>query len=219
MNPMATNEGIIVFLHANGQTPETWEPVIRALPSLLRGIALPIDGLTSGEIGRFEMDAAARGVVASCHERGIDSAVLCGVSVGAMIATDVALAHPDIVSGLILSGTQVRPNRALMRFQSLVMRLVPKRVLASQGMTKATALGVSRAVAGIDVRDDLRQMRCRTLVACGSRDAPNMGAAKEAAALIPGAELHIEQGVGHLWNHTHPDRFARMVIGFADTLP
>jgi pimeloyl-ACP methyl ester carboxylesterase len=209
----------VVFLHANGQTPETWEPVIEALPSRLRGIALPIEGLTSGEIGRFDIDTAARGVVDSCKELGIDRMVLCGVSIGAMVATKVAQRSPGLVSGLILSGTQVYPNQIAMKLQSVVFRILPERVLASQGMTRATALGVSRAVAGIDFRADLTQISCKTLVACGSRDKPNMGATKEAAAGIPDAKLHVEQGVGHLWNATHPDRFARMVIDFVHGLP
>jgi 3-oxoadipate enol-lactonase len=208
----------IVFLHANGQTPEVREPVIRALPPSLHGIALPIEGISTGDTSTFEIDRAAHAVVAACAERGIDRIVLCGLSVGAMIATEVALASPDLVAGLILSGTQVRPNPVLMRVQSLLMRVLPERVIASQGMTRATALNVSRAVAGIDVRDALRRIRCRTLVACGSRDAANLRAAKDAAALIPGAELHIEPEVGHLWNVTHPDRFVRMIIEFAASL-
>ena len=55
-----------------------------------------------------------------------------------------------------------------------------------------------------------------TMVMCGSKDKANLPAARKLAEDIPEAVLTVVPHVGHLWNHTHPDLFNEIVLGFLE---
>ena len=56
------------------------------------------------------LQTASDAVLTDLQDRGIDRMHLCGLSLGAMIATRFAIDHPQRVASLILSGSQVHPN-------------------------------------------------------------------------------------------------------------
>ena len=198
----------VVFLAGLGQPLDVWAPIIARLPVGLEGIALPmpLDEAFSIESGaqqlRHDMDAA-----------GISRAHICGLSLGAMVGLKFAAEFPDRTGRLILSGGQVHHNAAVVRVQIVLTRLVPER-LAFGTTTRAEAVRGLRAILHMDLREDMRRVQAQTLVLCGRRDLENLGAARDMAAGITGAELDIIPGVGHVWNKTHPTLFAEKVGGF-----
>lgn len=103
--------------------PTPWNAQIAGLPEGLTGIAPRIAGLDADGEG-FSLSAAATAVRDELDRRGVERAHLCGLSLGGMVATRFAIDYPDHrVSSLVLSGSQVRPNPALMRVQNAIMRL------------------------------------------------------------------------------------------------
>lgn len=201
----------VAFLHGLGQTADSWEPVIRALPTHLPALSIPLD-LGSG----WSLSAAATSTETALDEAGVERATVCGVSLGAMVGIQFAAAHPDRVERLILSGAQTHPNRALMSAQRAVMRVLPERLVSPAGVRKHDMLAVLDALSDVDLRPVLASIAVPTLILCGSRDRANLSAAHEIAATIPGAHLEIVPAAGHEWNVTHPVEFAKRVAAFMD---
>lgn len=139
---------------------------------------------------------------------------ICGLSLGAMVATRFALDYPDRTASLTLSGGQVRPPRVLMGIQNAIMRVLPERAVAPPGMSKRTLLAVLTAVGATDFREDLSRISAPTLVMCESKDRPKLPAARQLAAAIPNAELQIVPGAGHEWNTQLPEEFSARLNRF-----
>ncbi len=203
-----------MFLHGLGARPSSWDHQLGALPAGYTGFAPPIAGIEGAARRPFTIDGAVRALVADLDARGVDRAHVCGLSLGAMAATQLALSHPDRVASLVLSGSQVRPNPALMAVQRAVVRTLPGSVAAGMGLTKADWLAVLRVLADVDTVPRLGGIAVPTLVLCGSRDVANLPAARRLAAGVPGAELRIVRGVGHPWNEQHPELFAATIGDF-----
>lgn len=203
---------IVAFLHGLGDGPESWAHQVAALPPGFAGV--PLDVLDDGGFG---LASAAEDVVRALDRRGVERAHLCGLSLGAMIALQTALGHPDRVASLVLAAGQVRPPRLLMAAQLVVMRLLPERVVASGSASKAQMLAVLRAVADTDFSDALASVGVPTLVLCGSRDRANLPAARTLAAGIPGAGSRILEGAGHQANAQAPEAFSEALAAFLTT--
>jgi pimeloyl-ACP methyl ester carboxylesterase len=62
----------------------------------------------------------------------------------------------------------------------------------------------------------LAEITATTMVMCGSKDKANLPAARKLAEDIPEAVLTVVPQVGHVWNHTHPDLFNEIVLGFLE---
>ena len=103
---------VFVLLHGFGSSLYTWHEVLPALGD--RGYAAAFDlpgfGLTerprrgtwSRGANPYSPDTQVDLTIGFMDSLGIDSAVLVGNSSGATLATEVALAHPERVDGLVL---------------------------------------------------------------------------------------------------------------------
>lgn len=211
---MASQTQTVVFLHGIGAGPDSWNAQVAALPDGYTGIAPRIAGLTDADGQRFSLTAAATAIRSELDRRGIERAHLCGLSLGAMVATRFAIDSPESVASLVLSGSQIRPNPVLMKVQSAIMRLLPARVVAQPGMSKGRMLAVLRAVGATDFRGEVAEITVPTLVMCGLKDRPNLPAARALAAGIPGAQLELVPEAGHEWNVRQPDEFSARLNAF-----
>lgn len=206
----------VVFVHGLGDGPGAWSHQVAALPRGFTGLAVEVPGLrTSGaDAGEFSLVGAAASIVARLDELEITQAHLCGLSLGAMISLHTALEYPERVRSLVLAAGQLRPPRVLMAIQNAVMRVLPEKLVASGGVSKAQMLTVVRAVAETDFSDELSSITAPTLVLCGSKDRANLPAARALASGIAGAELRIIPGAGHQSNTQAPDLFSEALNGF-----
>lgn len=205
----------VAFLHGLGDRPESWAHQIASLPPGFTGLALDVFRPGApGAPGEFSLARAGDDVVGELDRRGIERAHLCGLSLGAMIALQTAVDHPDRVTSLVLAAGQVKPPRLLMSAQLAVMRLLPERVVSSGEASKAQMLAVLRAVADTDLTGALASVRIPTLVLCGARDRANLPAARVLATGIPGARLRILEGAGHQANTQVPEAFSEALGAF-----
>ncbi|QVQ52780.1 alpha/beta fold hydrolase [Spiractinospora alimapuensis] len=209
---MSTGPHVVVFLHGMGASPQSWSHQVDHLSTGFTGLTPQVPGLGASD-PPFSVAASAAGVRDILDEHGVERAHLCGLSLGAMVATRFAIDHPDRVASLVLSGGQVRPNPTLMRVQAAVMRLLPQRIVAP-GMTKSTLMTVLRAVAAVDFRSELATITAPTLVLCGARDFANLPAARALAATIPDAEIRVIPRAGHELNVETPERFSAELNAF-----
>lgn len=99
------SSGPLVLLHGWGLTPRVWDALHEALP---RGIVTHAPALP----GHGEKAPVTAPTLAAWADALLpalpDAAVLCGWSLGGMIALDLARRHPQKVAQLILIGTSPR---------------------------------------------------------------------------------------------------------------
>ena len=206
----------VVFLHGMGESADAWDAQRAALPPSFDALAIDVFGSDDEPDGavEFSLNGAADAVLEQIERHGADKVHLCGLSLGAMIALQVALDHPERVRSLTLAAGQVKPPRALMAVQGAVFRLLPAKVLEKQGARKDVMLSVMRAVSRADFSDRLGEVSVPALVLCCEKDRPNMPAARALAARIRAAELRIIPGAGHQSHMQAPEAFATLLGEF-----
>lgn len=205
---------LLALVHGLGQTPQSWQDQVTAMPAGFKAVAPWLRGLRPGRAQEFSVEGAADDVLALLNQHGVEQMSLVGVSLGAMVALDAAIRSPETVSHLVLAAGQVNPPRSVMRMQRLVFSMVPAKRLASMGVEKKRFLQALDQAATIDYRSRLGLVTARTLVIVGADDKANLTAARDLAAGIPGARLEVIPGVGHQPNVEDPAAFNALVWPF-----
>lgn len=226
---------LLVLLHGAGMGRWMWQPQMEPLGRAYRTLAPDLPGL-GGSVasGPFSIAGAADAVIALIREQGQGAADVCGLSLGAIVALEMALRAPNVVRSLVLSGGQVHPNSVLMAVERTILALLPASALekppallnkrypdlaqAATDDMRATGkhrlLDLIGELGKIDYRQRLGEVRMPTIVLCGGRDRANLPAARMLARGIPHARLLIVSGVGHVWNLEAPDLFTDTLLTF-----
>jgi pimeloyl-ACP methyl ester carboxylesterase len=155
--------------------------------------------------------------------------VVVGHSFGGRVAVRLAVRHPELVRSLVLTGAPLvratpAPRPALtvrlakrLRAWHLVPDSVVERARRGAGSDDYRAVdGVMRevfvTVVNEDYREDLARIAVPVTMVWGELDdsAPLAGA-RLAAELVPGAELDVVEGGGHLLTGSLEDRVSRVL--------
>ena len=135
------------LLHGLGQSPADWAAVEAGLP----GQKILCPDLAAWWADRpVTYESLLEGLEAQCAGRE-EAMVLCGCSLGAILALDYAWRHPRQVSALVLIAPRVRMPQGLLRLQNGVFRLLPARAFAGQGMGKDQVLSLTRSMLALDL--------------------------------------------------------------------
>ncbi|MDJ1371462.1 alpha/beta hydrolase [Gulosibacter molinativorax] len=211
----------VEFLHGLGQSPSDWDAVIANLPEWLDPATTTIPSFSAPAHKPFSLDEAARWVLADVADRSEEPAVLVGLSLGSQVAIRAASLEPGLVAGLILSAPIARPPKAMLKLQRAMMSVLPEKVVAGKpieeggsGLTKEDVLAVLDTFTDFDIRPELYQIQCPTLVVVGGNDRMNHKSSGEVVESMQDADLQIIPGAGHEWNRTHPDQFAGVVTNW-----
>lgn len=114
----------IVFLHGLGQTAQDWQIV--AEHTQLSDVDCP--GLFSLANGNFTYSNILS-EFEKLYEKTEEPFMICGLSLGAILALDYTIRHPKEVSSLVLIGAQYKVPTLLIDFQNLIFRFMPRKVL------------------------------------------------------------------------------------------
>lgn len=204
---------------------------------------LPGFGQSRATGGDVSIDEYARMMIDLLDHRGIDRAVVAGLSMGGYIALAIARLAPQRLRGLILIDTRETPDDASARegrFASIekvrrqgispvVEAMLPKMIVPEAPealrtrvrsiMESASAEGVTAALRAMAMRHDstsvLPALSVPALVVVGDRDpvTPPSDAERMAAA-IPHAKLVPIANAAHLSNMEHPEEFNKAVREF-----
>jgi aminoacrylate hydrolase len=140
-------DGAELAVHVDGEGPDLllvtglggtaafWDPVVAPLAEKFRVIRFDqrgIAGSTRGT-GAVDIDRLAADSFAVLDHVGSRRALLLGHSTGGVILQAMALADPSRISGLVLSGSWLRPNRymaELFRSRAAILRIAPQEYAA-----------------------------------------------------------------------------------------
>ncbi|MDP9342609.1 MAG: alpha/beta hydrolase [Actinomycetota bacterium] len=172
--------------------------------------------------------------VALLDELGLPKAHLYGQSFGGMVAQELVLARPERVLTLILAATHCG-GRHVIRSRAAVPKGQPFLALYSEAFARAHPEHVAEdlrvgsespqkplgrrgqweAMQGFDSYGRLPGIRVPTLVLHGTEDRMvDPANARILAEMIPGAELVLLKGAGHVYHSEQAEESDRAVLDF-----
>ena len=205
---------LLALLHGLGQSPQSWQDQVTAMPAGFKAVAPWLKGTRPGRAEEFSVEGAADEVLRLLNQHGAEQMSLVGVSIGAVVALDAAIRAPEAISHLVLVSGQVNPPRSVARMQRMVFSMIPARRLAAMGVEKKRFLQALDEAVKVDYRSRLGEVRARTLVLAGEDDRAGRAAARDLADGIPGARLEVVPGAGAQPNVEAPQAFNDLVWPF-----
>ena len=227
----------VVFANSLGTDLRIWRRVVADLDPATRILLWDKRGHGLSQEGPAGMEAHAADLAGLMDLHGLSGALMCGISVGGMIAQRLAADRPDLVAGLLLSNTGHRigtrddwnarietverdgiaaiAEPILARWFSTAYRSANPEAMAGWHamLTRSSASGyaaVCRAIRDADLTDAARGIDVPTVCLAGGEDGATPPALmRELADLVPGAEYRCLDGVGHLASIERPGDVAR----------
>lgn len=200
-----------IYLHGLGQTASSWQPALDNISVPGKSICLDLVELIRGTEATYSNLYAA--VCRAC-DAASGPAVLCGLSLGAVLALNYAVDHPRKVKALVLIAAQYKMPRHLLALQNVVFHLMPESSFQQTGFRKADFISLCKTTAALEFGDSLRELHCPTLLLCGEKDSANKKASKELSAILSGATLQEIPNAGHEVNTQSPEKLAEALQRF-----
>jgi len=196
-----------------------WEhlrPAVEALARSQRVITFSLsEERRPGPGTAHDLDPLVEQVEQALDDRGLASAVICGVSFGGRVALHVAARRPNRTDALVLVSTpgpgwHLKPWHR--RVANLPWPVFVRRPVSLSGIA-ARALQLDR----MDIVADCAAVSAPTLIVTGEPGRDHVVPADGSngfVQLIASAQLVVLERTGHLGCITHPDAFADVVGAF-----
>ena len=155
-----------LYLHGLGQKPDSWDRVIKETTVSDRSASLSLAEMLEGKAATYRELYTA--FSEECNKEN-DKIVLCGLSLGAVLALNYAIDHPDKVKALVLLAAQYKMPKKLLKFQNMMFRFMPNATFKQFGFKKADVLSLCDTMAELDFRDSLCKVSCPVLIVCGEK--------------------------------------------------
>ena len=219
----------LLLMHGAGGAAMAWPPALRRLAGQpVYAVDLPGHG-ESGGGGRKRIAEYAADLAELAVAEGWPPLTVCGHSMGGAISQQLALAHPERVTSLILIGTgaRLRVNPSILEqclndTDAVIARIQrwgwapgsdeTQMALAEEqlrAIPPPVLHGDYLACHRFDMRERLGEIRQPALVCCGSRDKMTpLSLSEELAARLPAAELRVFAGAGHMLPLERPQAMA-----------
>ncbi|MCY4306015.1 MAG: 3-oxoadipate enol-lactonase [Aestuariivita sp.] len=230
----------IVFANSLGTDLRIWDNVIKNLPRNIPILRYDKSGHGLSEGGATTIFEFADDLAGIMDSLAIQNALVCGVSIGGMIAQVLASSRPDLAAGLLLCNTGYRIGTE----QSWSQRISALTEKGLEGIaddilecwfSQAFRNNHAKLVAGYklmltrtpeeeyitvcdilrmaDLENIARQINCPTLCVAGSEDlATPPSFVQQLSSVISNGRYFCYQSVGHLPCIEVPDKIATNLI-------
>jgi 3-oxoadipate enol-lactonase len=230
----------IVFLHGVGSDKSVWEPQLAHFGRTRRAIAFDYPGYGESDPApdNTTRDDYAAAIFAAMDSLAIESAHVCGLSLGGVVAIAMHATAPQRCVSLILADTfAVHPDGPGIYERSIAASAdlralaearvdfllapgalddVKREVVETMARIDPAAYRIgAEAVWIADQRERAAAIHAPTLVIVGEDDRVTPPALSlELVQLIPGARMETIPGAGHISNLERPAEFDRLVEEF-----
>lgn len=231
----------VVFANSLGTDLRLWDAIVPLLPAGLRLIRYDKRGHGLSDMGgAASLDDLADDAIALIEATSSAPVIFVGLSIGGLIAQNVAARRPDLIRALVLSNTAAKLGTAeswqarieTVRAQGLpsmadavmerwfapAFRATPAVAPWRNMLSRTPAEGyiaACEALASADQTEATAGLTVPTLVIAGDADGASPADIVQAtAALIPGAAFHVIKGAGHLPCVEAPEAYAALLSPF-----
>jgi 3-oxoadipate enol-lactonase len=240
----AAGKPALLFANSLGSDLRIWDDVAARLAESYHLIRYDLrgHGLSEAPMPPYSAADLAGDVVAILDQLNISQAIVCGVSVGGLIAQAVAINYPERVRALVLCDTgakiataeawQQRIDKVRADGVDSLVQMTMERWFSAGFRARCPAdvrgyslmlrqssangyIGVCAALRDTDFRAAVAQIKQPTLVLCGAEDIatpPEMG--RELAGLIPSAQFSLIENAAHLPGVEQPGAVAKRMVQF-----
>jgi 3-oxoadipate enol-lactonase len=235
---------VLVFANSLGTDFRIWDRVIDRMGERYRIVTYDKrgHGLSDAPPAPYALADHVGDLAGLLNSRGVSGAIVCGLSVGGVIAQSLAAEHPALVSQLILCDTAHKIGTTDMWNERIaavneggIERLadgVLERWFSADFRTNRSAelaawrhllvrtpvdgyAGTCAALRDADLTETSSRLNVPTLCICGSEDgATTPELVRSMAELIPGARFALVEGAGHLPCIEAPDAVAELILEF-----
>jgi len=235
---------VIAFANSLGSDLRLWDRVVDQLKNDFRIIRYDKRGHGLSGIGseKCSIKLLADDLAALLRFLKVDQAIICGISVGAMIAQSIVVSHPELIRALVLCDTgakigtddfwnerisAINENGILAISDAILERWFSKefktnRATEMEGWrnmlsrtTKAGYVAVCEAIKQADLSRETKTITVPTLCLTGDEDISTPAElVEELAAMINGARFKLITGAGHLPCIEKPEIVAKHLSNF-----
>ncbi len=235
----------LVLIHGLGSSTRDWELQVPAFANNFRVITLDLrgHGKSAKPPGPYSMAMFTEDTARLIKELGTDPAHILGISLGGMVAFQLAIDHPDLVRSLIIvNSTPEMVTRTLKEKTAIWQRLLIVRLMGMRKMgqvlgdrflprpdqaelreifierwaenDKSAYLEAMKAVIGWSVIEKLGEISCPALIVGSDGDYFPTSDKETYTKMIPGAEMVIVKDSLHALPAEKPAEFNKIVIDF-----
>jgi 3-oxoadipate enol-lactonase len=240
---------VIVFANSLGTDFRLWRDLVVRLAGDFPIVTYDKRGHGLSDLGQvpYSIDDHVLDLAALLDRLDVKDAVICGVSVGGMIAQGLAAKRPDLVKALVLCdtahkiGTAEMWNARIEAIEAKGIESLADAVLerwftpafrrpenaAYHGyrnmLTRQSATGYAATCAALrdaDLTESTKRISVPALCVVGEEDGstpPDL--VLSMARLIAGARYEVIKGAGHIPSIEQPEILAEMIRTFLATLP
>ena len=206
---------LYLYLHGLGQKPDSWNRAIKETKVSGSSISLSLAEMLEGKDITYKELYSAFSEVCDKEDEEI---VLCGLSLGAVLALNYAIDHPDKTKALVLIAAQYKMPEKLLKFQNVLFRLMPNSMFKQIGFKKADVISLCGTMAKLDFTDSLHNVSCPVLIVCGEKDNANKKASKELTRYLSKSFFYELLKTGHEVNIEAPEEIAIVLQKFYDNI-
>ena len=235
----------LVLIHGLGSSTRDWELQVPAFAKQFQVFTLDLcgHGKSAKPPGPYSMAIFAKDTARLIKELGAEPAHILGISLGGMVAFQLAIDHPELVRSLIIvNSTPEMVTRTFKEKTAVWQRLLIVRLMGMRKMgqvlgdrflprpdqvelkeifierwaenDKSAYLEAMKAVIGWSVIDKLGEISCPTLIVGSDGDYFPTSDKETYTKMIPGAELIIVKDSLHALPAEKPGEFNMMVIDY-----
>ena len=202
-----------LYLHGLGQSVDSWNGVIRTVEAGAEdnSVCLDLPEMLRGRTASYSNLYAAFSEICDAEKEEI---ILCGLSLGGVLALNYAIDHPQKVKALVLIAAQYKMPVRLLKVQNWLFRFMPQSMFQQTGFGKLDFISLCSTMAELDFSDSLNRVSCPTLVVCGEKDKVNRKASIELADILRDSQFRGIPEAGHEVNLESPEKLASLLREF-----
>lgn len=232
----------IIFTHGASWNHGQWEKQVHHFRNTRTVVTWDVrgHGLSSLPEGPVNSEDFSADLMALMDHLKLDTAVLCGLSMGGHISLQSAARYPERVTGLVLIGTPCTNSFNLYEKIVVPINRMSSRWISMETLAKMQAKVLSKlnpaneayireatlmiphdawirlwdSVTRMESRDDLPRIACPTLLLIGDHDNLTNAHQEYMRAYIPGSELKVIPRAQHGTNLDNPEAVNREIEEF-----